>query len=83
MLYQLAIYTLSQDFGRVAVILYPTINQKAEEERIKIRNTIRGRGCAQVILRHVNLAYLDSLLSSPDSMRIKRENYAMQLAFGG
>lgn len=84
MLYQLAIYALSQGFGGVAVILYPTINQKAEEERIEIRDAIRGRGRAQVILRPVNLTHLDSLLSSPDSMRLKREreNYAKGLAFG-
>ena len=84
MLYQLAIYALSQGFGGIAVILYPTINRDAKEERIEIRDPVQGRGRAQVILRPVSLVSLDMLLSQSDSMRHIREraDYATQLVFG-
>lgn len=84
MLYQLAIYALSQDFGGVAVILYPATNDHISEERIQITDPVRGGGRAQVILRPVILAHLDNLISSPDTTVVRRERskYAMWLAFG-
>lgn len=84
MLYQLAIYALSQDAQGRATILYPTTNEYALEERIQIRNTISGKGCAQVILRPLNLVRLFNLTSGQDTTATKRERvkYAQKLAFG-
>lgn len=84
MLYQLAIYALSQDAQGRATILYPTTNEYALEERIQIRDTISGKGCAQVILRPLNLIRLFNLTSGQDTTATKRERvkYAQKLAFG-
>jgi len=84
MLYQLAIYALSQDFGRSATILYPTSRDDVSEARIQINDPVQGRGRAKVNLRPVNLVYLERLISSPESASSYRERaeYARQLAFG-
>ncbi|MFC2045888.1 McrC family protein [Chloroflexota bacterium] len=84
MLYQLAVYALSQDFGGSATILYPTSNNDANEARIQISDPVQGRGRAKVILRPVNLVYLEQLVTSAESAATtrKRAEYARQLAFG-
>ena len=84
MLYQLAIYALSQDFGRHATIIYPTTHRDAAEERIQINDPVHGRSRALVILRPVNLHYLYELISSPESASLIRDRvkYAHMLAFG-
>jgi 5-methylcytosine-specific restriction enzyme subunit McrC len=86
MLYQLAIYALSQGFGGVATILYPTAGEaNLQEARIEMRDTLYGLGRAQVILRSVNLPYLEKLLSGANALAANEElgRYARQLAFGG
>lgn len=84
MLYQLAIYALSQDAQGCATILYPTTNEYAQEERIQIRDTISRKDRAQVVLRPVNLMRLDELVCSPRTTLVERERtrFAQELAFG-
>lgn len=61
MLYQLAIYALSQDQHWEAIILYPTLNAGARDQRIIIDRLAAGH-TASVVLRPVNLLRLDALL---------------------
>jgi 5-methylcytosine-specific restriction enzyme subunit McrC len=85
MLYQLAVYALSQGFGRVATILYPNAGEpEVKEARIEIRDTLYGLGHAQVILRPVNLLYLEQLVSGTNAPATNEElgRYARELAFG-
>jgi 5-methylcytosine-specific restriction enzyme subunit McrC len=82
MLYQLAIYALSQGHGTSASILYPTIDQ-AREVRIGIHDPIYGSGRAQVILRPVNLYAMEELIvNKGSSFDRKRREFAKNLAFG-
>ena len=86
MLYQLAVYALSQGFGGTATILYPTTGEGGvQEARIELRDTLYGHGRAQVILRPVNLLYLEQLVSGAKAVATNKElgRYARQLAFGG
>jgi len=84
MLYQLSVYALSQNVGGSATILYPTDVIGATEERIQIKDPISGDSRGQVILRPVDISYLDEIISVSTSTTVQRERikYARQLAFG-
>ena len=84
MLYQLAMYALSRDVGGSAAILYPTVAAEAQEARIEIRDPIYGNRRAQVVLRPVNLLYLEKLLANIAAPEFERERrtFAQWLTFG-
>jgi 5-methylcytosine-specific restriction enzyme subunit McrC len=84
MLYQLAIYALSQGPGERAVILYPTLDPAAREARIAIRDPVYGGNRAYVVLRPVDLDGLSRLVVSPSDQEARRASkvYARYLAFG-
>jgi 5-methylcytosine-specific restriction enzyme subunit McrC len=84
MLYQLAIYALSQPQGVEAVILYPTMQDEAQEARIVLSDPVYGTGRAHVVLRPVKLLYLEQLVINARTVRNEREQVALarRLAFG-
>lgn len=83
MLYQLALYALSQDGGVPAVILYPTLDARAREAVIEVREPVYGAGRARVILRPVVLDDLAKMVCQSDAAAVKRRReYARDLAFG-
>jgi len=85
MLYQLSIYAMNQKELRQATILYPTLDEDhAQEPRIEILAPLYSRGQARVILRPVNLMYLERLISSSDTRQNEREKipFAKYRAFG-
>ncbi len=84
MLYQLAIYALSQPEGVEATILYPTMHAEARDARIVLRDPVYGTGRAHVVLRPVNLLHLEGLIEDARTMSNEREQgaFARWLAFG-
>lgn|GEM_PF-182313 len=91
MLYQLAIYALSREtpggVGGTAtsVILYPTLDAGAREARIEIRDPVRGRERATVVLRPVDMHELSQLVALPptDASADVQRRFALQMCFGG
>ena len=88
MLYQLAVYALTQEAGGRATILYPAQNPGAREERIRIIRDpilrsahIRVASPPEVVLRPVNLKRLSELVAAtgPDN-RSQRIAFAHELA---
>jgi 5-methylcytosine-specific restriction enzyme subunit McrC len=84
MLYQLALYALSQEDCRRSVILYPTLEPTATEQRIRVHEPLYGAGRAEVVLRPVDLLRMERLLRSPDThARVQeRKAWARELALG-
>jgi 5-methylcytosine-specific restriction enzyme subunit McrC len=72
MLYQLAIYALSQGFSGSSVILYPTLDNAAVTEVIEIKNTQYVGTTASVALRPVNVIKLSQVIRS-SGLQGKRE----------
>ena len=84
MLYQLAMYALSQPGAVDAAILYPTLQTDAQEARIVIRDPVYGTDYANVLLRPVDVLRLEDLISCAGKVNNWRERaaFAEQLAFG-
>ena len=84
MLYQLAIYALSQRVGAEAVILYPTLATVAREARIVIRDPVHGGDRAYVVVRPVDLNRLAKLIASPIGYQSRQAcaTFAHYMAFG-
>lgn len=83
MLYQLAVYALSQETGGSAAILYPTLDAGAQEARIGISDPVFGHARAQVILRPVNMNRLADLTADVRRDGRSRERNALALALAG
>jgi 5-methylcytosine-specific restriction enzyme subunit McrC len=84
MLYQLAIYALSQVSAPKATIVYPTTDPAAQEARIVIREPMWGAQLAHVQLRPLDMVRLEQLLRNtrtPDGKCACR-SLAEWLAFG-
>ncbi len=84
MLYQLAMYALSQPDSFDAVILYPSLQPDVQEARITIHHPLRTTNRGSVVLRPVNLLHLAKLLSEAKTAKQERArtSFARQLAFG-
>ena len=75
MLYQLAIYALSQKSDGRATILYPTLESAAKPEVIEIRELTYGDKLAQVRMCPVNIITLHQLISGK-TRRVARDRHA-------
>jgi len=84
MFYQLAIYGLSRQQEKIAVILYPTTHDEMQEARIVLSEPTFGTGQAIVVLRPVNLLHLEKLVTGARTASNEREKegFARQLVFG-
>jgi len=84
MLYQLAVYALSQPSGAEAIMLYPTIGGHAVESRIGVFDAATGGQRAQIVQRPVDLLKLQELVSARSSATSQRARnaYAESLVFG-
>ena len=78
MLYQLAIYALTQPHeASSAIILYPTLVAAACDQVVAFRDVLGGTTKARVILRPVQLQILDELLQAGTGVEAKRERQAV------
>lgn len=84
MLYQLAIYALSEAGGASATILYPAVDDAAREARVEIHGAREGWARAAVVLRPVNLRALLALVCEEESTSLtaRRQAFAQRLALG-
>jgi 5-methylcytosine-specific restriction enzyme subunit McrC len=80
MLYQLAVYALTQpDGGPFSIILYPTLTGVARDQVVVFQDVLRGRAQARVILRPVNLLRLEWLVRAGVGAEADRQRRAMAL----
>ncbi len=83
MLYQLAIYALSQGWNGQSVILYPALDDLPIPQVINIRDVLSSSHKAQIILTPVNLTQLSQLLRGNSTVaRRQRVEFAEHLVFG-
>lgn len=85
MLYQLAMYALSQKNVHRAVILYPTMSPEASDQVVVLNEPVQGARRAEIVLRPVKLLELERLLR-PSATRediAARKQMAHLLVFGG
>jgi 5-methylcytosine-specific restriction enzyme subunit McrC len=84
MLYQLAIYALSQEeAGARAIILYPCTDRGATDQALHFKDPIRRQTRAEVILRPVNLLQLADIVRVDSSQfRQRRRSFADALLSG-
>ena len=86
MLYQLTIYALGYNGSdRLAVILYPTLEGRAVDQTIVLKDPVHGAERARIVLRPVDLLKLERLVSAPSSSTRGQRCVAMarRLVFGG
>jgi 5-methylcytosine-specific restriction enzyme subunit McrC len=82
MLYQLAIYALSQPEGATATIIYPTATSSAVDAVVEIRDPLGRSGRARVALRPLALNTFVAALEGPRAQQA-RTDLARRLIIGG
>jgi 5-methylcytosine-specific restriction enzyme subunit McrC len=83
MLYQLAVYALSQQGQPSATILFPAIGPDAKEAKVELRDPVAGGTRATVVLRPVDLVELDRVVEREDPIsRELRSAFATRLVLG-
>ncbi|MBK9260616.1 MAG: restriction endonuclease [Polyangiaceae bacterium] len=81
MLYQLAMYALSQPRGAVATILYPTMVDEARPARIEISEPLSGWDRASIVLQPVHLTELDRAIAGDRATARERQELARRMFF--
>jgi len=83
MLYQLAVYAMSQPPGATAAILYPTEDPTARESIVEIREPASSAVRAFVALRPVVIGQLLELVRGGAARSRECEQVALRMVFGG
>lgn len=85
MLYQLAMYALSDGAHGQATILYPTEAEGACDQVIRINDPVRSGALARVVVRPVLLRRLEEAVDARDTTLARRNKraFARELVFGG
>lgn len=75
MLYQLAVYGLSQAAGATVVALYPTDNPAARDETITVNDAVSGGRRARITLRPVHVTRLAGVVARKggEGVQMRRE----------
>ncbi len=81
MLYQLAIYALSQPKGSIATILYPTMANNARPARIEIAEPVGEWDRAFIVLQPVHLPELDRVIAGGYATGRERQAMARRMVF--
>ena len=83
MLYQLAVYALSQGWNGRSIILYPCVNGHSVPQVIEINEAFANSAKARIVLAPVNLVHLSNLLQDKRlSARKQCTAYAESLLLG-
>jgi len=83
MLYQLSIYALGRaGKDRIAVILFPTLDDFASEQVLCINDPVQGCEQGRVVLRPVNLLELEGLIRQGRGGTQQRSALAERLVYG-
>ncbi len=83
MLYQLAIYALTQPGENpVSIILYPSVTEAARDQVVEFRAALDGIAKASVILRPVHLLRLDGLLRAGSGVGAERQRQRQEMVAG-
>lgn len=81
MLYQLALYAISQPSNQAAAMIFPSAVENARPASIEVRDPVSGKPLATVFMRPLNVEHLAHLLEAPDGL-VGLGELAREVAFG-
>lgn len=80
-LYQLSIYAISGYGNKSAKILYPTMYENADIQKIDIKDPTTGSTAAQVVLQPISMLKIADLIDLPINNRENLKEYIKSIVF--